>query len=358
MTANRMTANRVTANRVTANPRWQSAAETVTEAARQALVRFATASPGGRRLMERVGRSLVSASESGSAVAAAQDAGVAETYDGRYFGQGRDASGDRAGQSGYARYDRIGSNADIAGWLLWRNFQVERSLDVGCATGYLVEVLRERGIDADGCDVSPFAIAHATPGARGHIRVANLFAGLPWPDGWFPLVTALEVLEHLPPERVPFALTELRRICGGYVYATIPSFGTNRSGPDGHFEGKVRPERVTHYHGLTADYQGPVPEADLAVDAEGRLVEGHLTIASFEWWTDRFADAGMTRCVDAERRLYSDIEPAGLAPFWNLYVFAVPGADRSLLEPRHPERSLVELGLVHPLLSAHDGGDE
>lgn len=276
---------------------------------------------------------------------------AADTYDGSYFGEGRDASGDRAGMSGYARYDRIASNADIAGWLLWRNFRVERSLDVGCATGYLVEVLRERGIDGEGCDVSPFAIDHAAPGAKGHVRVGNPVTGLPWSDGTFDLVTALEILEHLPPDRVPVALAELRRVCRGYCYATIPSFGPNASGPDGHLEGKVLPERLAYYQGLSPDYTGPVPEADLAVDAQGNPVEGHLSIASFRWWTDRFAEAGFTRQIDVERRLYSDIEPAGLIPFWNIYVFAVGGADPGVVEPREPGRSLAELGLEHPLLA-------
>ena len=32
--------------------------------------------------------------------------------------------------------------------------------------------------------------------------MANLFAGLPWKSGAFELVTALEILEHLPPDRV------------------------------------------------------------------------------------------------------------------------------------------------------------
>ena len=210
------------------------------------------------------------------------------------------------------------------------------SLDVGCATGYLVEVLRERGIDAEGCDVSQFAIDHAAPGAVGHVRVANLFAGLPWADGSFELVTALEILEHLPPDRVAAALAELQRVCGAYLYATIPSFGPNVSGPDGHFEGKVRPERVEHYRELGPDYPGPVPEPDLAVDAEGQLVEGHLTIASFEWWTLQFGLVGFTRCPDIERRLYADIEPGDLAPFWNIYVFRVDGAPDAMAEPRRP----------------------
>lgn len=296
------------------------------------------------------GRALTEAADRGLAIAEAREAGIADTYGGSYFGEGHDASGDRAGRSGYARYDRIASNADIAGWLLWRNFRVGNSLDVGCATGFLVEVLRERGIDAEGCDVSQYAVDHATPGAQGHIRVGNLFAGLPWADGAFELVTAVEILEHLPPDRVGVALAELRRVCGSYLYATIPSFGTNVSGPDGHFEGKVRPERVDHYRQLGPEFLGPVPEADLAVDADGQLVEGHLTIASFGWWTRQFEGAGFIRCPLVEERLYADIEPADLAPYWNIYVFKTEGAPGELTDPIDPGRSLAELGLHHPLL--------
>jgi SAM-dependent methyltransferase len=325
--------------------RWKPAVDGV----RRALVNVASRHAGGRRLMAISGRELTEAADQGLALARAREAGIADTYGGSYFGEGRDASGDRAGLSGYARYDRIASNADIAGWLLWRNFRVANSLDVGCATGYLVEVLRERGLAAEGCDVSQFAIDHAAPGAVGHVRVANLFAGLPWADGSFELVTALEILEHLPPDRVAVALAELKRVCGAYLYATIPSFGPNVSGPDGHFEGKVRPERVEHYRQLGPDYPGPVPEPDLAVDAEGQLVEGHLTIASFEWWTLQFGLVGFTRCPDIERRLYADIEPGDLAQFWNIYVFRVEGAPDGMAEPVDPDRSLVELGLDHPL---------
>ena len=101
-------------------------------------------------------------------------------------------------------------------------------------------------------------------------------------------------------------------MCGGYLYATIPSFGPNVSGPDGHFEGKVRPERVEHYRELGPDYPGPVPEADLAVDADGQLVEGHLTIASFEWWTQQFELAGFTRCPEIE----DGCTPTSSRPTW------------------------------------------
>ncbi len=98
-----------------------------------------------------------------------------------------------------------------------------------------------------------------------------------------------------------------------------------------------------------------MPEEDLAVDAEGNLVEGHLTIASFRWWTEQFAAAGLTRRTDIEKRLYADVAPAGLEPFWNIYVLEAAGARAGIAEPRSPDRTLAELGLDHPLLEAANG---
>jgi SAM-dependent methyltransferase len=270
-------------------------------------------------------------------------------YGGAYFGEGRDPSGDRQGKSGYASYDRVSSNADIAAYLLWRNFRVARSLDVGCATGFLVEALRERGLDAWGCDASAYAVEHAAPGAAGRVSLGDPSQRLPYSDGEFELVSALEILEHLPPAAVPGALRELRRVCSGICYVTTPSFGANASGLDGHFEGKVRPERLEHYRSLGAGFLGPVPTEDLAVDADGVPVEGHLTIASFGWWTERFAEAGFERWVDVEKRLYADIEPVGLERYWNLYVFAVPGTPATVATPLRPDDDLPALGLEHPL---------
>lgn len=137
---------------------------------------------------------------------------------------------------------------------------------------------------------------------------------------------------------------------GGYLDATIPSFGPDHSGPDGHLEGNVRPERVDRHHGLGPDYRGPVPEPDLAVDADDDLVEGHLCMASFDWWTERFAQAGFIRCVEVEERLFADIEPAEPAPYRNLYRFRTDDADPSVVEPRSPGRTLADLGLSHRLI--------
>lgn len=320
------------------NRRWHP----VVTGARALLERVAVSSPPARRLFERAGREL-----SGAAERAYRRI---DQYGPQYYGQGRDPSGDRGGLSGYATYDRMTSNADIAAYVIWRTFGgAKRTLDVGCATGFVVEALRELGLDAQGCDVSRYAVDHATAGARGHVRVADPRASLPWPDGEFEVVSALEILEHLAPADVPAALAELRRVCSGYLYATIPSFGGNNgAGPGGHYEGKVRPERLDHYKAMGLDYDGPVPTEDLARDAVGELLEGHETIASFGWWTARFGEAGFERRPAIERRIYDDIEAGALTSAWNVYVLGVPGSEEDVAVPRSPDLSLVELGLRHP----------
>lgn len=270
-----------------------------------------------------------------------QQALADDVYDGSYFGAGRDPF-DRMGLSGYERYDRATSNADVAAYLVWRFFDVRRTLDVGCAIGYVVEALRELGVDADGTDVSQYAVDHATAGATGHVFWGDLLHKLPVKDGGYQLVTALETLEHLPPDSVPVALRELCRVTNGYLVATIPSFGPNEHGPGGWFDVKVRPERLDHYRSLGPDYDGPVPYDDLYRDTRGEPIEGHLTIASFRWWTRQFEAAGFVRCGETERRIHPHLARLGLTKYWNLYVLRVPGAG----EPAGEHRTAVEIAEV------------
>lgn len=295
----------------------------VAAAVRHGLRSTARNRPRLRRFMAVVARELARALDD-------------DVYGASYFGAGRDPLG-RMGLSGYERYDRDTSNANVAAYLVWRWFDVRRTLDVGCATGFVVEALREAGLDASGVDVSQYAVEQAAQGARGHIAYGDLTRRLPVTDGRYELVTALETLEHLPPVAVPKALAELRRVTRGYVVATIPSFGPNRNGPGGWFTVKVRDERVPYYESLGPGYRGPIPFDDLYRDARGEPVEGHLTIASFDWWTDRFAEAGFIRCDAVERGMHPHLARFGMTKYWNLYVFRVPGAPEPGPDVRSPE---------------------
>jgi len=255
-----------------------------------------------------------------------------DLYTEGYYG---DAGGPVAAlEIGTAEYTRTATHADEGAYLVWRFLPVQRTLDVGCAFGFFVEAQRELGLDATGVDVSQYALDHAALGARGHVRYGNLLHRLPFGRGAFEGVSLFETLEHLPPEMVPRALREVRRVTTKYVIATIPSFGPNPNGPGGWFDVKVRPERLDHYRSLGDGFDGPVAYDDLYRDHDGAPIEGHLTIASFAWWTRAFETAGFVRDGAVERRIHPHLARLGLTKYWNLYVFRVPDASASTGEQR------------------------
>jgi SAM-dependent methyltransferase len=68
-------------------------------------------------------------------------------------------------------------------------------LDAGCAMGFLVEALRQRGVEAWGVDVSEYAISQVHESVRDYCRVASLADPLP---RRYDLITCVEVIEHIP----------------------------------------------------------------------------------------------------------------------------------------------------------------
>ncbi len=94
------------------------------------------------------------------------------------------------------------------------------ALDVGCAEGFFMDVVRERfGAEVWGVDLSPVAVAHVHQ--RYHLPVGSADAvSLPFRDGSFDLVYSTETIEHVPePGRM---LAELRRVSRGHVVVTTP----------------------------------------------------------------------------------------------------------------------------------------
>src|SRR5215216_6423108 len=83
-----------------------------------------------------------------------------------------------------------------------------RALDLGCGTGLNLDFL-SRYAEPVGTDFSEEALSFCLE--RGHKLLCKAdAAALPFPDGEFDIITALDVVEHLDDDLA--ALTEIRRV--------------------------------------------------------------------------------------------------------------------------------------------------
>lgn len=95
-----------------------------------------------------------------------------------------------------------------------------RLLDIGCGAGTLLQAAQRAGWEAEGMEVSGPAVAHVR--ALGFKVFHGELAAASYPANTFDVVTASEVLEHLPePQAV---LGEIMRILrpGGLLWGTTP----------------------------------------------------------------------------------------------------------------------------------------
>ena len=97
-----------------------------------------------------------------------------------------------------------------------------RILDVGCGTGANLLMLSQYG-DAEGVDVSEDALSFCRERGLNNVKLGAAEA-LPYDDGTFDLVTALDVVEHLDDDLA--GLREMRRVLrpGGRVLLFVPTF--------------------------------------------------------------------------------------------------------------------------------------
>lgn len=105
-----------------------------------------------------------------------------------------------------------------------------RALDYGCGPGYLLEHLLAAGMRSEGVDFSETTVETVNRRFRGHgaWQGARVSSGekLPYPDETFDLVTCLETVEHVQPEKVQTLMSDLRRVLKpetGMLLVTVPN---------------------------------------------------------------------------------------------------------------------------------------
>jgi SAM-dependent methyltransferase len=109
-------------------------------------------------------------------------------------------------------FDRIAERIE-------RDIAPRRALDAGCAIGLLVERLRARGIDAEGIDISTYAIQQAHESVRPYCRVASLADGL---TETYDLIVCIEVLEHMSPDDAGTALASMCAHTDDVLFSSSP----------------------------------------------------------------------------------------------------------------------------------------
>lgn len=140
------------------------------------------------------------------------DGTVSSDYDRRYYESGLGP-----------RYDESEPH--------WRNFfgqvaeEIVRQLsprtvlDAGCATGFLVGALAERGVDSAGVDISEYAVSAAVRGAEGRLKIGSLTDGL---EGRWDLIVCIEVLEHMQSLDIQRAIDNICNSTDRVLFSSTP----------------------------------------------------------------------------------------------------------------------------------------
>jgi len=153
--------------------------------------------------------------------------------------------------------------AQIIGKALYKSIGPKRSVDIGCAKGYLVDYLYKSGVDACGLDISSYAISQASPEIKQRLSVINAEEeALPFPNDYADLVTILEVLEHL--HSFELIAAQIKRILrkNGYLLISTPT-------PWGRFA-KIDP---THVNVRPAHYWRNLFSKEGFIPAERSIIE-------------------------------------------------------------------------------------
>jgi ubiquinone/menaquinone biosynthesis C-methylase UbiE len=144
-----------------------------------------------------------------------------EEYDTSYFDGDLVENPHPAGYSKYGRWFRYdGENSlgeywkDYANKLLTSQaIQGKKVLELGCAYGFIVEDLRNMGVDAYGIDFSKYALGKASPEVKPYLiegDIRTILSG--YKNKEFDLVFGITILQCLKDTEITPLMTEVKRI--------------------------------------------------------------------------------------------------------------------------------------------------
>lgn len=115
---------------------------------------------------------------------------------------------------------------------------MSRVLDVGAGRGFIEELLSQKDIQIFGNDISGIAVGNLRKRFKGEFRKESIFK-MEYPKRYFNAVFALEVLEHIVPNKIFSVLKKIKGILkkNGYLIVSVPTnegLENMKSNPSGH----------------------------------------------------------------------------------------------------------------------------
>lgn len=110
---------------------------------------------------------------------------------------------------------------EFLGELLNRFAPQGKVLDVGCGSGAVLSYLKNKGYQVEGIDSNVEALRFCEN--KGLIVKQSPGSSIPFSDGAFDVVVALDVLEHIEDDKA--AAVEMKRVLkkGGFLISTVPA---------------------------------------------------------------------------------------------------------------------------------------
>jgi 2-polyprenyl-3-methyl-5-hydroxy-6-metoxy-1,4-benzoquinol methylase len=192
-------------------------------------------------------------------------------------------------------------------------FSPKHHIDIGCGLGLLVTAMINLGVNSYGIDFSESLINQADENFKKYLTVATA-------EDWIQkasinkvdLLTFTEVFEHLPVSILEQILKRLHQYYLGKIFLTIPSFGF-----DSIFKGgiQVNPDNPLWQR----DMMENVPFKNIVLE-DGLPHHGHITLASYRWWTEFFLFHGWSRIRDLEEPCFDKFKETFRLYNWNPYI--------------------------------------
>lgn len=197
--------------------------------------------------------------------------------------------------------------------VLSSTFSPKQHIDIGCGLGLLVKAMRELGVKSYGIDFSEALIDKAEQSTKSFLTVATA-------EDWIQkaslndveLVTFTEVFEHLPVSTLEQILTQLHQSYDKKIFLTIPSFGFDATFKLGI---QVNEDNPT----WRRDMMHNIPFKNIVLE-NGTPHHGHITLASYRWWTEFFLFHGWSRSRDLEDECFDNFHDTFRLYNWNPYI--------------------------------------